>query len=502
MAGTIEGKYSQKGRKTDNMENNRKKIGLIYPPGKMYQRGEDRSQGNIDDSSATAMRACNDLGYAAAVLLKKNYSVFLRDYQTEKSNMAEVISDCSKENLNMLCVSITNSTIFTDLEFINEVKKHFPDLTIILKGAIFYDPQMEMLEMLDLSQVDFLIGGEIDFAIGEIADEFFENRQFDQINNILYKNAEGTWIKTRFHVWEDDLDQVPFPARFLMKNELYVRPDTGKPMATIQTARGCPASCIYCLSPDISGKRVRKRSPQNVFEEMTECYTKYGIKDFFFKADTFTIDAQWVIELCELIINSSLYKKIAFTANSRVNPLRKDVLEIMKKAGCFAVAFGFESGSDETLRKIRKGATTQQNIQAMKWSKEAKLQVYGFFMIGFPWETREDIELTKRHIFELNPDFIEIHVALPYYGTQLYDECAKEGVLEKNVLGNDYFNSSTRGTKFISMEELVAIRKRIMLRFYMRPSYLAKKVFYSITKPVVLKNYVKYGLRLMKNIVK
>lgn len=483
------------------MENSRK-VGLIYPPGKMYQRGEDRSQGNIDDSSATAMRACNDLGYAAAVLLQRNYRVFLRDYQTEKSNMAEVISDFTEENMDVLCVSTTNSTIFADIKFINKVKKHFPKLVIIVKGAIFYDPEMEMLEMLDLSNVDFLIGGEIDFAIGGIVDELYGNRQFDLINNILYKNVEGNWIKTKFHVWEEDLDKVPFPARFLMKNELYVRPDTGKPMATIQTARGCPASCIYCLSPDISGKRVRKRSPQNVFEEMTECYTKYGIKDFFFKADTFTIDAQWVIELCELIINSKLYKKIEFTANSRVNPLSKKVLEMMKKAGCFAVAFGFESGSDETLRKIRKGATTKQNKQAMKWAKEVKLQVYGFFMIGFPWETRKDIELTKKHIFELDPDFIEIHVALPYYGTQLYEECAKEQVLEKNVLGSDYFNSSTRGTKYIPMEELIAIRKRIMLQYYIRPSYLAKKVLYSITKPVILKNYMKYGLRLIKNFIK
>ena len=98
------------------MEENKKskkKIGLVYPPGKMYQRGEDRSQGNIDDSSATAMRACNDLGYAAAVLLEEHYEVFLRDYQTEKCGMTEVYSDLNRENLDVLCVSTTNATIFS-----------------------------------------------------------------------------------------------------------------------------------------------------------------------------------------------------------------------------------------------------------------------------------------------------------------------------------------------------------------------------------------------------
>lgn len=479
-----------------------RKISLIYPPGKLYQRGEDRSQGNIENSSATAMRACNDLGYAAAVLLKKAYKVFLRDYQTEKCDMEDVISDFNREKPHVLCVSTTNSTIFEDIGIINELKKHYADMAVILKGAIFYNPQMEMLDLLDLSNVDFLIGGEIDFAIGGIVDELFGGRRFDSIHNILYKSEAGKWVKNRFHVWEEDLDGVPFPARFLMKNELYVRPDTGRAMATIQTARGCPASCIYCLSPDISGKAVRRRSSQNVFEEIKECYYKYGIRDFFFKADTFTIDKKWVMELCELIISSELHKKIEFTANSRTNPLSGEVLEMMKKAGCFAVAFGFESGSDETLRRIHKGATVKQNVQAMRWAKEAGLQVYGFFMIGFPWETEEDIDLTRKHIFELNPDFIEIHVALPYYGTRLYEECARENLLEKGSWGSDYFHSSTKGTKHVAMDRLTALRKEIMLQYYLRPSYLLKKAAYGITRPVILGNYARYGMRLLGNLLR
>lgn len=479
-----------------------RKIGLIYPPGKLYQRGEDRCQGNIDDSSATAMRACNDLGYAAAVLLQKNYSVFLRDYQTERCNLLDLINDLEREKLDLLCLSTTNATVFTDIEIVNEIKEKFPSLRIILKGAIFYDCDMEMLELLNLKYIDFLIGGEMDFCIGRIVDTYYGEKKYDEINNIIYKDGNGDWKKTRFHVWDENLDKVPFPARNLMKNELYVRPDTGKPMATIQTARGCPASCIYCLSPDISGKRVRKRSPENVFLELEECYKRYGIKDFFFKADTFTIDAEWVKKLCELIIKSDLYGKIEFTANSRVNPLSKEVLSMMKKAGCFAVAFGFESGSDETLKRIHKGATMQQNRQAMKWAKEVKLQVYGFFMIGFPWETREDIDKTVNHIFELDPDFIEVHVALPYYGTKLYDECVQAGVMKKNVLGSDYFHSSTIGTQFVSMEELIEIRKKIMMRYYLRISYIMRKIIHSLNHPVIIKNYVKYGIRLVCHLIR
>lgn len=480
----------------------KKKIGLVYPPGSMYQRGEDRSQGNIEDSSATAMRACNDLGYAAAVLLAGGYQVFLRDFQTERRSMEDVIFDLRRENLDILCVSTTNATVYKDLKMIDKIRSRFPELKMIMKGSIFYDPEMEMLDLLDLTNVDFLIGGEMDTIINILVDEIYGNRDYSRVDNIIYKDQSGKWIKTKFHVWEEELDRIPFPARNLMKNELYVRPDTGRPMATIQTARGCPASCIYCLSPDISGKKVRKRSPQNVLEELEECYFEYGIRDFFFKADTFTIDAEWVVELCRLIIRSKLYGKIEFTANSRVNPLSQKVLAVMKKAGCFAVAFGFESGSGRTLKKIRKGTTVQQNIQAMQWAKKLQLQVYGFFMIGFPWEDRKDIEQTRKHIFELNPDFLEIHVALPYYGTRLYQECREEGVLEENVWGSDYFHSSTKGTKYISMDELIQIRKKIMASFYLRPSYIIKKLKYSIKRPAVFKNYIRYGFRLLKNLSK
>ena len=97
--------------------------------------------------------------------------------------------------------------------------------------------------------------------------------------------------KTNFKIWSDNLDEIPFPARDLMKNEMYPRPDTGEPMATIQVSRGCPSACTYCLTPVISGKSLRKRSIENIFAEIEECYYKHGIRNFFFKADTFTIDS-------------------------------------------------------------------------------------------------------------------------------------------------------------------------------------------------------------------
>ena len=484
------------------MQTNKKKVLLFYPPGALFQRGEDRCQQNIDDGSAQAMRACNDLGYAAAVLLQSGYQVKLQDYQTQGDTFEMLEKDMDEFNPDMIMMSITNTTIFDDIKVINKLcEKHHP--IVVLKGALFFAPEQAMLDMIDFTNVDYLIGGEIDFCIGKIADYCFKGiGKPEEINNILYKDAEGKMIPTRFHVWDDDLDAQPFPARQLMNNSLYIRPDTKETMATIQTARGCPSQCVFCLTPEISGKRVRFRSPQNVLEEMIECYEQFGIRNFFFKADTFTINPEWVKEMCELIIQSKLYGKIQFTANSRVRPLKKETLELMKKAGCFLVAFGFESGSDEMLQKMRKGATVEENRQAARWCKEVGLPFWGYFVIGFPWETKEDILLTKKLVLETDPDFIEVTIALPFYGTPMYETCKKEGLLAKSVLGRDFFHSSTKGTMHLTIDEVMKQRKDILLSFYLRPQYILRKMKECITQPSVFVQYVKYGLKLVVNLFK
>ena len=484
------------------MQTNKKKVLLFYPPGALFQRGEDRCQQNIDDGSAQAMRACNDLGYAAAVLLQSGYQVKLQDYQTQGDTFEMLEKDMDEFNPDMIMMSITNTTIFDDIKVINKLcEKHHP--IVVLKGALFFAPEQAMLDMIDFTNVDYLIGGEIDFCIGKIADYCFKGiGKPEEINNILYKDAEGKMIPTRFHVWDDDLDAQPFPARQLMNNSLYIRPDTKETMATIQTARGCPSQCVFCLTPEISGKRVRFRSPQNVLEEMIECYEQFGIRNFFFKADTFTINPEWVKEMCELIIQSKLYGKIQFTANSRVRPLKKETLELMKKAGCFLVAFGFESGSDEMLQKMRKGATVEENRQAARWCKEVGLPFWGYFVIGFPWETKEDILLTKKLVLETDPDFIEVTIALPFYGTPMYETCKKEGLLAKSVLGSDFFHSSTKGSMHLTIDEVMKLRKDILLSFYLRPQYILRKMKECITQPSVFVQYVKYGLKLVVNLFK
>ena len=472
------------------------KVMLIYPPGKLYQRSEDRAQCNISESATGAVHACNDLGYCAAVLLEKGYEVFLRDYQTEGVRFAEVVKDVRTFQPDMIVLSTTNSSVKTDLAFLKKLSRFHRSICIV-KGALFYDIELSLLSYLDLEHISCLIGSEMEFVIGTIADYYLRGvGKIAEVNGIIYQE-NGNFKKNRFLCGTNNLDSLPFPARQLMKNELYVRPDTGEPMATIATGLGCPSNCIYCLTPIISGRNVRKREVENVFKEIEECYYKFGIRNFFFKADTFTIDEAYATAICDRIIHSRLNGKIAFTVNSRVKPLSMRLLKKLKQAGCFMLAVGFESGSDSTLKKIKKGTTVADNLRAAKMIHKAGIPLFGFFMIGFPWETKEMIRQTERHIHQINPDFIELHIAMPYYGTGLYDCCKRYGLLKGSGFGHDYYSPNTKGTMQLSAVEVENLKRKMLLRFYLRPAYISKKILTSFKSPVIVQNYLKYGIHLL-----
>ena len=473
------------------------KVMLIYPPGKQYQRSEDRAQCNIDDSAVATTHACNDIGYAAAVLLQREYSVFLKDYQTELATKEQVKTDILEFKPDLIFISITNATIYDDIDFINWIKS-FHDCLFVIKGAIFYNPKKSLLSTLDLSNVACMVGGEIEFIMGPITDYLLRGKgNIDDIPGIIYHKGDE-FVSTKFDCWNKNLDELPFPARHLMNNGLYLRPDTGEPMATISVAKGCPSQCIYCLTPIISGKNVRLRSVENVFAEIEECYYKFNIRNFFFKADTFTIDNEWASELCDKIINSPLNGKIEFTANSRTKPLSFELLQKMKAAGCFMLAVGFETGSEKTMKLIKKGATLEDSVRAASLIKKAGIPLFGFFMVGFPWETKEDIKQTEKFIHKLNPDFIEIHIAMPYYGTELYQYCVDYNTLSDLAWGNDYYAPNTIGTSSVSLDEVIKIKKQMQLRFHLRPIYILKTFKQRITSFTEFKNYAHHAIKLIK----
>ena len=132
-------------------------------------------------------------------------------------------------------------------------------------------------------------------------------------------------------------------------------------------------------------------------------------------------------------------------------------------------------------------------------TKKAGLKLYGFYLIGLPWENESHLEMTRTHIFDTKPDFLELHIAVPYYGTELYDYAKKEGILNVPIVGQNYFEEATTGTKYLSSDFLVKFRKKTLIDYHLQARFIYNKLIEGVKSPKKFKNYIKFGSRLIKN---
>jgi radical SAM superfamily enzyme YgiQ (UPF0313 family) len=466
----------------------------------LYIRGEERCQANVEGGAAISLRAPNDLGYLAAALRLQGIECRIGDYPAAGETWEHLRRELQEFRPELFLISTTTATLVEDAEAFSMARSISPETIIAAKAAHFFTHDPAHLAREEFRELDLACGAEAECFLPAALAGYEASGTFDGAPGLLWKDsATGVFVKNPPAALDMDLDHIPFPARDLMRNELYVRPDTGKPQATIVTSRGCPASCVYCLTPTISGKKTRKRSASNIVDEIEDCTRRFGIRNFFFRADTFTIDRRWVEEVCAEIGRRGL--DIAWVANSRVNPLEPETLSAMRKAGCWLVAYGFESGNEESLKRMKKGATLDDARRAVRLTREAGMKVYGFFLLGLPWEGTAHVEDTLAFARELDCDFVEFHLATPYRGTELFEMAEAAGLLEDDVVGHDYFQDPAVGTVALSRGDLQHYRTRGLREHYFRPRYIARTLA-GMRSPREAVNYARYGLRLIQNLVR
>lgn len=472
---------------------------LFYPPVGHYQRGEDRCQANMECGVGVSRRACNDLGYIAAIMRKFDITPIIRDYPGEGMDWTDYERDLAGIKPDIVVMSITTPTIDRDMQAFRVAKENHRDIITIAKGFHFTPCEPKDLDKPVYKYMDYAMHGEADTIIGYLVRAILEDRPVTDVLGLIYRDKDtGKFIKTKEAPFENDLDSIPFPARDLMNNSLYLRPDNGEMIATIQASRGCPNDCIYCLSPVCSGKVLRKRTPENIVDELQECVTKHGLREFFFRADTFTYNKKWTLEICRLIKERGL--DISWCANSRTKPIDLEILQKMKEAGCWMIAFGLESASDESLKIMKKGTTVKDNIKAVRLAQQVGIKVFGYYIIGLPWETREDFDNTVNMAKELNCDYCEICLATPYPGTELYKMVCQAGLNSGETVGLDYYaNTGSLGTLTMSTPEIFEYRRQALKKLYLSPRYIIRTLL-SIRSFKAFRIYMHYGIQLLKNL--
>ena len=244
--------------------------------------------------------------------------------------------------------------------------------------------------------------------------------------------------------------------------------------------------------------KLRARSPENIVIELVECVTKHHIRNFLFRADTFTLNKNWILALCQKIQNANL--DIKWACNSRVDTIDSGRLNAMKDAGCWLIAFGIETGNKQMLDKIKKSATLDQSKNAIRLCKQHKIKTSIYILIGLPWESKETFTESVRFAKELDPDFIEFFYAYPFPGTEFYDIAVAEKLLQPGEIPKSAYDSPAIPSIYLSKEELATLRAKALRQFYFRPSYIFRTLRNAGSAKQIL-NYIRYGFKQLADLV-
>ncbi len=464
------------------------------------------------------------LAYISALLKKNGISVCIFDpLPMQAHNMAErLLSIITQHHPKIVGFTATTAQISLIYSLAQAVKANHPKITTIIGGVhatVLPD------EVISKPYVDFVVVGEGEHTALELfsAIESSKNsaiqgsKKYDGIKGIYFKEGE----KIRFTGQRElisNLDELPYPARELLDNEWYSKRGSlirglWLRTATIITSRGCPGQCTYCASKLTFGLKIRRRSVQNVIEEINGLIKKYRIQGLFFCDDTLTTDKKWMSEFCTQMAKLNLI----WACQSRVNTVDKDMLKAMKCAGCVQIEYGCESGSQKVLNILKKNITVEQIKKAFALTKEAGIRSMANFMIGNPEETSEDIETTANLAKELKADYTEFWITTPYPGSELFNQAKNKGWLKSEEWGKDWAHGYLESTPVMEInftaKELTALRDKLYagtfspifktsmlspLFVYDFAKYLLSHPLASLKALIQNRTFVRFGLQIEK----
>ncbi len=408
------------------------------------------------------------LGYLAAVLEKNNFKVDVIDCQVQKLSLEEFKTEIAKRQPDIVGVTSSTLTYQSGLKLIKATREVCPKAITLAGGphVTFWDNHA--LE--ECPDLDIVIRKEGENTIVELAQKIEAGKSYDNVLGITYRK-DGKIVRTPDRPYIEDLDSLPFPARHLWPMEKFKEYED---VLYLAMSRGCVYWCEFCCTVRMHGRQYRMRSAKNVVDELEFLYKNYGKTKFTFCDDAFTVDKEKVKDICNEIHKRNL--KIEWNCGTRVDMLTKELLVIMKEAGCVSVWFGVESGTQQMLDAMKKGITPELTIKVLGWVREVGLKPIPNVILGFPGETKKSAWDTIRFIEKVAPDAVGFYnVATPFPGTPLYDLVKEKGWLR--VTDFDKYDTTRPifETPQLSMKELGKLREGAFHHYYLRRTYFMEK---------------------------
>lgn len=446
--------------------------------------------------------------YAACVAEKNGFEVIFIDAPAKRMDKAQTIEriKCEASDAKLFVFDTSTPSIYSDVAFAGEVKDMYPAAFTMLVGT---HPSATADETMAISdKIDGIARHEYDYIVRDTAIALRDGLELSTVKGLTYRK-DGAVLHNQDMEFITELDEIPFASEFIKRHLTvtdYVFPAAAFPSIQLFTGRGCPARCNFCVYPQtLHGHKYRLRTPENVIDEIEYILANFpDVKEIVFEDDTFTINKKRVSDICGLMIQKGIHKRIRWLCNARVN-LDYETMCLMKKAGCHLIIPGIESVDQQILNNIQKGTTVDQIQRYIANARKAGLMIHACYMVGNQGETHETMEATLAAAIRFNTDTAQFFPLIPYPGTGAYRWAKSNGYINgkyDEYLHEDGTLNCIINTPELSAQELVDFCQKARKKYYLRPRYIAHRIWRGLRDPEDLKRSVKAFGKLKETLFK
>ena len=430
-----------------------------------------------------------------ALLQISGHGVTLIDANGENCSYDTLIDRIAKEKFEVAIFRFTPTTFDHDMKTPELIKKINPSAITV---GICFTLQSEARDVLNQAHaLDIYVRKEYEVVVPDLILGLTNGSELSGIKGIAFR-SNGEIVLTPEPEPLEDYDSLPLPAYNLLEslNPYFINTPSGKPFMIIYTSKGCPFQCIYCT---VAGTKLKSRSAESVLSELVYLKEKYGIRTVSFFDETFTIDKERVIEICNGIMDEGL--QLRWYCNTRVHLVDYNLLRLMKRAGCDGISFGIESGSQKILDRAKKGCKVETGYKAIKMAKKAGIKVYTSFILGLPGETWDTVNETIAFVKKAKPTGAQFNVAVPYPGTRLYEEALNNNWIPKGLNWNDlYQHDSIMNIGTLSADDLNRARKMAYRKLYLNIPWILQNIAWVIKYPRDMPMAIKFYKKALTNL--
>jgi len=408
------------------------------------------------------------LGYLGAYLRLQGHDVKIFQQRDEADE--EVESAIEEFSPDVLGISAMTYNVDAGRMFARKVKQKNPKIRTVFGG---YHATALSFDLISNPEVDYIILGEGEESLRELVSclESGQESDIEQVKGLVHKK-DGKIVFNTKRPRITNLDSLPFPERYRLE-ECRMGPPmipittNQRSFAQITGSRGCYNRCSFCTSPMMWGQKIAFRSPGNIVDEIEYLSHEFGTNSFFFTDLTFNANKEWVYQICDEILRRDV--RINWSASCRATD-DEVLLRKMKEAGLTRIAFGVESLDEAITDGLNKHTSLEKTISAFRISNDLGIITRAYLMIGYPTESGESIDYTKRALQNFPADNIKLAFLTPFPGTTFYEEMQKKGLITASNF-DDYDTEKPIISTALTSEQLMRTRVDLLRSFYSNPKY-------------------------------